>query len=138
LTFSGKFSHIIEFINIFIIWVFIKISFKVVSILLLLLSKSTEEEGVVLVPAFVLAFEHSTFTSIVALGVVELSSIELLDSVEVSVEHLDVLLHFIPLFKLVSAIRSGQESSLSGHLLINSLVGKMHSVEFLMSLRDSF
>lgn len=138
LTFSSEFSHVIEFIKVFIIWVLLKVSFEVISILLLFFSKSTKEESIVFIPSLIFALKQSAFTTIVIYGVIELSTIELLDSVEVTVENTDVLLHLVPLFVLTSSVRSRQVSSLSGHLLINSFVSKVHGVQFLVGLSDSF
>ncbi len=113
-------SHLVELLSdLIILWVKFKISLKVISVLLLLFSKSTKEICVIISPSFSLSFKHSLFTSIVVIGVGELSRVEFLNLVEESIEFSNRLLNIEPGFIEIFTVWCWHEDLMSSQLSVN-------------------
>jgi len=72
-----------------IIRVLFKISFEVISVLLLLLGEASKEESVIRDPSLIFGLDHASFSPIVLVRVVEFASIELFNAVELTVENIN-------------------------------------------------
>ena len=101
-----------EILNYAIFRIIFNISLEIVTVHLLLLSQPAEEVSIVLSPSFSLAVKHTLFSAFEIFWVAELSSFELFDFVEKTIELLDRLFDSNPSLVGVAAVRDLELNSL--------------------------
>ncbi len=113
LTGLGDLFFVKEILNHAILRIIFNISLEIVAVHLLLLSQPTEEVSIVLGPSFSLAVKHALLPALEIFWVAELSSFELFDFVEKTVELLDRLFNSNPSLVGVTAVWHFELDSLS-------------------------
>lgn len=131
LALSSKFKLICKLFNILIIRVVLKVGFEVVSVLLFLLGQAAEVDSIVFDQALTLALKHALFAAFVVVGVVKLSCIELLNSVEYAIKLPDGKLNIVPSLILSAIERRWQSGELLCHLISTCFVRLEHCVDLL-------
>ena len=113
LTGLGDLFFVKEIFNYAVLRIIFNISLEIVTVHLLLLSQPAEEISIVLRPSFSLTVKHTLLSAFKIFWVAELSSFELFDLVEKTVEFLDRLFNSNPSLIGVTAVRDLELNSLS-------------------------
>ena len=113
LTGIGHLFFVKEILNHAIFRIIFNISLEIVTVHLLLFSQTAEEVSIFLSPSFSLAVKHTLLSAFEIFWVAELSSFELFDFVEKTIELLDRLFDSNPSLVGVAAVRDIELNSLS-------------------------
>jgi len=109
-----------------------QIRLEVVSVLHLLLGQTAKVDRVVIDHALTFALEHTLLATLVVVGVVELSRVEFLDSVEYAIELADGKLNVVPCLVLLAAEWSWKARVVALKRVCAALERAQHSVELLV------
>jgi len=133
---SGNIKFIELVLYVFILNLQLDISLEVVSILLLVFSKVTEEIGVVLSPSLILLLNHSLLSSFMIQWISHSSRIKLLNLVKHPIYLPNGFLSFIPVLIDISTDWSLHLVGHIFHLIIDPIVGHVHGVDLLVGLLE--